>query len=366
MTEPATSDERTVAAFRGAIAALDVPVAVDPAVVRSRVRRRRVREAVAGGVLALAALVTLPTALHSNVDPVRALAHPAEHPASWRTEHYRNITFSVPSSWPYAYEPNTDCAELRNKHGYVALERPRARTLEGCAHPDDSATLNEHVVVAPATGYWSEDPRGRQHVKGWWLQDVLVGEVRLRVVSRERAVVERVAGSAAVVMGSSAGVCTPHHALERDSAARPRPGFDVAGLTAVDSITLCQYDPVEAGDLHTSGLTARAVLSGQPAADLLVGIQHSRVNTSGGCRPPSPDDDRKADLAVVLYLTTGKQTHPLYLSAAGCTDSDRRAVAGFDDGTTVRRISRETCQAALVPPLGIEMATTTEVFNACG
>lgn len=366
MSEPQrTDDERAAEAFRGAIATLDAPTEVDPARARHEVRRWGKAGLVAAGVVALVAFFTLPAVLHTNFDPLQVFANPGQESGPWRTEHYRDITFSVPSSWPYGFEPNTDCADLVLKHGYVTLEGRWVTTTEGCSRNDESSTLNEHVLVAPRDGYWSEPPRGSQHIKGWWLTEVDIGEVRLRAVSRDRAVVDRIVASAKTVTASSAGLCAPHHALERDSAVRPSPRFDVARVAEVDSITLCQYDPQES-DVHTDpGLVGQAVLSGDAAARLLASIQQAQPYPAGPCRPVQKDEQRVADLAVVLYLQTRSQTHTVYLSAAGCKDRRGRAVGGFDDGTTVRRITRESCQDTLVPPLQIYIATEGQVADAC-
>src|SRR5436305_1109382 len=105
MTEPERpSPDRAEEAFRSALALLDAPAVVDPAAARSRVRRRRLAGVLITGAAILVAAVLVPAVTHYGLNPVGVFANPTGDSGEWRTEHYRNITFSVPSSWTYGKE----------------------------------------------------------------------------------------------------------------------------------------------------------------------------------------------------------------------------------------------------------------------
>jgi hypothetical protein len=356
-------DSRAAQAFRRAIGDLEVPLAVDPASARDHVRRRRLAGLIATAVVLLAVCVSLPQVMGGSAPTaVPVVGGPAQSGDDWRTEHYRDITFEVPASWGYAYEPTHDCAKVPKR--YVALGERPIQTMQGCSIEDGRSLRSEHAAVRVIGPYGPKVTPGEEQTRGWWISTVMVGDLALRAVSRDRDVVDRILASVRTVTASSSGLCTPHHSLERDSGERPARPFDVTAVREVDSITVCQYTPVEPGYDADTGLSGQVVLVGEQAARLLSSVQQSPPNPAGPCRRSPAEGDQAAYLAVVLYLRTGAETHQLYLSVPSCSDKERRPTGGFDDGTTVRQVTRQSCRAVTVPPIRVETGGR-QLFDAC-
>ena len=335
------SDEgRAERAFRSAINELDVVDLVNPRAARRQVRRQRLTGLIATAVLVLVAAVAVPQLLWP--DRVASWVSRPQPITEWRTEHYRDITFEVPAKWAYDDEPSNDCYETSHPKGYVALERHRPVLLNSCSLDDGHSLRSEHVHVQ-----WLDKTlpptEGTTKVAGWWTTTRVFGDVWLRVVSRDRALVDRVLSSVTPVTASTSGPCTPHNILERNPLARPQKAFDVTRLERVDSITLCQYE--SQSDSRISGLSRQAVLTSSAAQSLLQGMQQSEPARHDGCRAPDMSDA----LTVVAHLHTGTTTRTVNLVQWGCISG---RIGRVDDGTTVRGLSPAACEALLIPPIG--------------
>jgi len=75
-----------------------------------------------------------------------------------------------------------------------------------------------------------------------------------------------------------------------------------------------------------------------------------------------PVEDRP-DIAVQVAITAGGSVHTVYVSAAGCPD-DSGSAGGIDDGTTLRTLTRNACQALLKPPIVLYSASG-DIGNNC-
>lgn len=373
---PDIPDDRAADAFRAAMSGLNTPGELDPdAARRGAAARRNARLAIGGLVLvviAAAGAVGLPVLLGSGPDgpnpPTIANApdplpgDPA--PSGWRTEQYRGITFQVPEDWGYAFEPGpawcagSDGKTPRPEHRkpYVALGEPQVLPAIACTELPD-ALITEHAAATQPTDKKAD---GRSELgNGFWEVTRTVDAVRLRAVSRDVELAQRIVDS-----GEPAGDdarCDPDHPLAGDPEVRPTPAGDVTGYGAVDRIALCQYE-VGPGQ----GLRAAAELTGPEAQHLIDGVAAAPSNESASCRtevPEQPAGDA-LDLAVVLRVQTAEGVHELILRQRGCPEGGKTVVGGFDDGTTVRAATAETCRAVLVQPLLIE-AGSGSVVERC-
>ena len=64
-----------------------------------------------------------------------------------------------------------------------------------------------------------------------------------------------------------------------------------------------------------------------------------------------------------VAITAGGSAHTVYVSSAGCPD-DSGSAGGIDDGTTLRTLTRNACQALLQPPIVLYSASG-EIGNNC-
>ncbi|MFC7622825.1 SIMPL domain-containing protein [Microlunatus sp. GCM10028923] len=288
----------------------------------------------------------------------------AAPPDDWRTEQYRDVTFRVPADWAYAYEPGPDwCGHGLPDDGpgrpYVSLGEPSARLEIACpALPDNLIT--EHVAVL-STSSWPttppyDRPDGRTEIgNGFWEATRTVASVRLRVISRDATLAQRIADSAAAA-GDTAP-CRPDHPVITDHAFRPEPAVK---LGTVDRITLCQYDL--GGAARPGGVRAAGVLAGAAGQKLIKAVGDAPV--WDGPRCPADEDRHWPDLTVVLRVHTDAGLRELILRQGGCSNGAGPVIGGFDDGRTVRTATAETCRAVLVEPLRIDSGSGS-VFARC-
>jgi hypothetical protein len=348
---PSITDPRAEAAFRAAILSFDSPVDVDPAGARRTVARRRVATGVTMGVLAVALVVAtlygLPRSWSQDARVVSPSVRDAEGaPAGWRTEYYRNITFQVPSSWTYAEEPNF-CAGHRKMseypQDYVQLGRHSVQTLEMCTR-DKRMLLFQHVAVVPTRGATRDSVH---YAQGSWTLTRTVGEADVKVVAYTRRQADQIMASVKTRSDAPRGFCRAHSPIESATGARPAHRFDVRTIVSVTSITLCQYDLDGNGSPASTGLTAKTVLRGAQADDLLTQMKAARP-----VRPTSCRFSPVFALGMEIRLSTAAGDHDMTIQAGSCEDS-MASVGGFDDGTTIRTISVAGCRALLIAPISL-------------
>jgi hypothetical protein len=289
----------------------------------------------------------------------------AAPPDDWRTEQYRDVIFRVPRAWGYAYEPGPDwCrggppdAEQRRRP-YVSLGEPGGR-LEIACPPLPDELITEHVAAYSADSGWpTTAPYDRQNGQtklgnGFWEAIRTVESVRLRVISRDADLAQRIVDSA-VPVGDGAP-CRPDHPVITDHAFRPEPAGEPG---TVDRITLCQYDLGRAAG--QGGVRAAGELTGTAAQKLLKVVAAAPVWDGAAC---PADEEYWPDLTVVLRVHTGAELRELILRQGTCSNGAGPVIGGFDDGRTVRTATSETCRAVLVEPLRFDTGGDS-VFARC-
>ncbi|HVH21044.1 MAG TPA: hypothetical protein VNA11_01165 [Pseudonocardia sp.] len=368
MTEP----DRAERAFRDAITELDLPAAPDPAATRRHVRDRRLATlAVVATVLIVAVVGGF--AWRDQTAPAPAVAQPAPAqtspstdpaPAGWRSEHYRDIRFEVPASWGYAQPPDSSwCAddprgvlrpEQRTPYVWLDMDYP-IRTI-GC--PEMPSTLQSEHVEARVPGPAEDYAEGEYQGYGRWVVTRFAGSAVLIVTSQDLELARRIVASAAVALDAPCPASSP---VAGALGARPPAPTDPEKLAWADSAVLCQYEPAfDPADRELPSLRAVVSLDRRQARDLVDRLTTAPVNQTS-CDPP-PYEDRP-DVAVHVAITVGGSVQTVYVSAAGCPDGSGSA-GGIDDGTTLRTLTRNACQALLQPPIVLYSASG-EIGNNC-
>lgn len=287
-------------------------------------------------------------------------------PDGWRTEYYRDIAFAVPAGWGYAIPPGSDwcandpkgrlSAEQRRPYVWLASDLP-VRAI-GCPEPRPASLLSEHVVAespGPATDY----VEGAVRQGEWWVVTRFAGSAVLTVTTKDRARAERILDSAQV--GPAGAPCPPSSPVTGPAGTRPDDVSDLAKLSPVEAVALCQYEPVEdAADANLPRLRAARQLRGTSAQALVDRLTEAPVNESA-C--PAADTSEPPDLALLVRVFLDGRAYDVFVNAAGCS-AGAGMTGGIDDGTTVRLLTRDTCRPLLTSPLAI-FSAGGDVARSC-
>jgi hypothetical protein len=345
---------------------------IDPAAVRTRVRRRNRLRVVgaAAAVMVIAAGVATGVELGSREGNASTgpTSTSGPHPApseGWRWDFYRDIRVKVPADWAYGTEPSSDwCVDGGKwlpKQPYVDLEQDHAVRSLGCASTNGEPGLSDE----PPTRLWAPhvtlaalDPKAEASVRqvdGWWVVERPVGHVLVRAVGQDRDLLDGILDSATVVDGD--GSCAPHSPVQDSAFPRPTPAFDVAGVSDVDAITVCQYDLSGA---VPPGLVAQYELAGADADRELNAIQRAPLG-GGPDRPENCVPDDVGGSAIVLHLhtaATDSTVRTMYVYYSTCHGN------GFDDGTALRELTANACMPLFHEPVSLTSGSS-EPFERC-
>lgn len=381
MTDPQHPDQgmpdRAEQAFRSALDELPPDAGVDPARARRTVSSHRNTRltvaAVATVFVLLAGVLGVPRLL---ADPVVEVAAPASAtpspaaekptdpaPAGWRTEYYRSISFSVPSSWGYAYEPGSAwCAGAaedptpapEQRTPYVSLGGPSVVATIACPELPESL-LTEHVATTPR--YQGDGAVSGTTRRGdWLLVTQALPDTVLVVTTKDQALADRIVGSAGPAADDTP--CAPSSPVTGELGARPQPGVALAEVTGVQAVSVCQYDP-DGEPEPSARLRAHRPLAGPAARTLVERLVAAPVN-----RPACADGP--TEIAAVVRIWADSGPHEVYVQASGCDSSTPSMAGGIADGQSLRQLTRSACQALLVPPITLEAASGTVAENCLG
>ena len=392
--------ERDEQALRDALQDLGPDEPVDLGLVRRRAtERRRNARTVAGLAVALvlvAGVVGLPRLLAPGGDPPSSMAGGAQAepesrtgadtgdaqpeavppgrqvapstdpaPDGWRTEHFRDISFSVPATWGYAVAPQSDwCADQprgepradhRRPYVWLGGDIPVRRIACGGAPPP--SLLTEHVEALSA-GPAVDHVEGAVQQGEWWVVTRFAGRAVLVVTTKNRDRAERILGSARVV--SEGTPCPPQSPIAGPLGAHPDEAIDLGRLGSVDQVVLCQYEPVaDPADVYLPRLRAVVRLDRRAGQDLVDVLAAAPANDRT-CHP-APTEQRP-DLAVLVRVVAGGQTYDVFVNPAGCPGGAGMS-GGIDDGTTIRILTRPACSALLTPPVALWAASGAVAEN---
>jgi hypothetical protein len=302
--------------------------------VHSRLRRRRTGRrlgaalvagtAVAAGIVGVNVLTGNETGRPSDQAGVagRPVDQPVTAPDGWRWESYRTVQLLVPDTWGHGTTDSPACLVDKVRPPYVG--RPGPIPMIACT--DD--------VVKPAYrssylwfgGRARTDAQARDH--GWVQETRVVAGVPVTVFSNDAALRGRILGSLRTIGETDAHGC----AVSRPQWARPggRPtGEGLGAVGSVKSITVCTYD-------REGKLFAGSSIDGTAMTALLGAPEGSGPNP--GC------SEKYGSMVVTLKVHGDRQAQDVLLRYDGCDHN------GIDDGSTMRKLTRETVGPILTGP----------------
>lgn len=252
----------------------------------------------------------------------------------WRWETFQNVQVQVPKTFGWS---NTDQAfgqwcVGKNRSGLIA--RPGGvSTLVAClAAPEPyQASLSQ---TGPIVAFTFDDvPRSatRTVVRRGALSVVVQAKQPLR---------SQIAESVLVVTNADWAGCAIRDQISQHPYASPKPGFDVARLRNVESVSVCRYERTTASK---PGLVASALLTGADAKATIAAIRKAPV----GSGPNAPNDCKAGEMgeAIVLRVHERARDERIHVRYDDCDK------LGVDDGATVRRLTKAVASQIFVWPV---------------
>jgi hypothetical protein len=319
--------------------------------VHTRLRRRRFARTTGAVVLACAAVATAVTGVHSLTDEVSPSPAPsvAQPPPGWHWESYSNIQVQVPDGWRDGVaDPIWRCTKKRLAGPVIG--RPFLGYMAAIGCPVEVPALALRVPhlffdFNPRAGIFPSD-------HGWTEETRVIDGLGLSVFSDDDAVRRRILDSATLINGTDVNGCAPSHPSVLRSDLRPTAGSGLSSVGAVESVQICAYGivpqpdrPPLLGSAEISGDRARTVGNALLAAPEVAkgwetaGDPHL-VASGGLCQVPVNE-------ILVLRVHGGERDQEVVVRYTDCIGN------GFDDGTTVRRLTKAALQplfTALGPP----------------
>jgi hypothetical protein len=256
----------------------------------------------------------------------RAAAAPPSPPAAgaapevWRWESYRDVEVAVPSGWGHGVSGTQWCAGPGGRAPAPYVGRPGGVLDFGCRAGGETTVARggSFVWFGPAAA-------AREPIVGQDRVALVKRHVEL-VIQAPAAVRARIAASVRTV-GRDASGCPVTHPISRDPKWRPAPG---QGSSTVNEVSACRYALGEQGPALISSVR---ITGAGAAAALTAATTGDRVADAGpppGCRR----QDAVGQEVIVLRTGAGPTVHEVVMRYAGCEHD------GFDDGTTVRPLTR--------------------------
>ncbi|RYU13932.1 hypothetical protein [Nocardioides iriomotensis] len=284
-------------------------------------------------------------------------------PEGWRWEAFRGVEVAVPGDWGWTNSGQRIgqwcVGERGDRDLSPAVGRPGVSTMvacpsEGDGPPPDTLTRNTGDVVAfeAAAGARPGDVGDRR--------TVVAGKVAVLVQTADPALRARIAETVRAVEVTSTG-CPMDHPLAHDPGRRPEPGTGLADLVDVRSVTACKYAVDRPGDrTDLPPLTATRQFTGQSARDLVAAL--AAAPAGGG--PNRPDsclpEYAYGDEVLLLDIRHAEGVEHVVVTYAGCDHN------GIDDGTTVRRLTREAVRPLVDGPLAMLGGFSSQLHGILG
>jgi hypothetical protein len=315
--------------------------------VHTRLRRRRFARATGAVVLACAAVATAVTGAHSLTDDVSPAPAPsvAQPPPGWHWESYSNIQVQIPDGWQDGIANHLWACSKKKPAGPV-IGRPSLGIVPmiGCAVEAPALALRvPHLFFDfnPRPGIFRRD-------HGWTEETRVIDGLGLSVFSDDDAVRRRILDSATLINGTDVNGCAPSHPAALRPDLRPASGSGLSSVGEVESVQICAYRtgyrpdrPPLLASAEISGDRARAVGDALLAApEVATGAEPNLVLTRALCQGGATE-------ILMLKVHGGEGDQEVLVRYAECSGN------GFDDGTTVRRLTKAALQpllTALGPP----------------
>jgi hypothetical protein len=316
--------------------------------VHTRLRRRRLARTTGAVVLACAAVATAVTGVHSLADNVSPSPAPsvAQPPPGWHWESYSNIQVQVPDGWREgSASPLWAC--MKKKPAGPEIGRP----IIFLVSPMDAHGCG---VEAPALAlrvphlFFDFNPRAgifpRDH--GWTEETRVIDGLGLSVFSDDDAVRRRILDSATLINGTDVNGCAPSHPAALRPDLRPASGSGLSSIGEVESLQICAY--WTGAGLDRPPLLASAEISGDRARAVGDALLAAPEVATGWETAGDPNLRLTGVLCgvgtteiLVLKVHGGEGDQEVLVRYTECVGN------GFDDGTTVRRLTKAALQPLL-------------------
>jgi len=267
-------------------------------------------------------------------------------PVGWRWESFGGVEVGVPGDWGWdngSQRLGQWCVDdRRSGPPPPAVGRPGLSSMVGCPEaepgaPDPSTLVAETGVIVAFDWALDDTPppeaAGDQEVRR-------IGQVDIRVNARP-ALRERILATAHPVDVDAHG-CASELPSGFVVGAPPVAGADVSTLVGVTALAACRYTvplPDVAGAMPR--LLSSTQLVDDPAADAVAAI--AAAPKGGG--PDRPGSCLRAwsygDEMIVAHVESDAGRSDVHVYYSGCDHN------GFDDGTSVRSLTRAAVQPLL-------------------
>lgn len=289
-----------------------------------------------------------PTA--SEAVPVASLAEPIGNqpdlPDGWRWESFGGVQVGVPGDWGWDSQAlRLDAWCIKPGDHPPAVARPGAPVpaigcvTDGSGPPAGFLIANTGWTVGfdrTDNGDGTDHEGDRTTVRRDGVEVIIQAPKEWR---------DRIAATIHRVRVDDAG-CPTSHRISTGPGLRPTPPVDVTTLRHVTSVTVCKYPLPDGSSAQASSprLLSSLRLDGAAAADEIRQIAAAPVG--GG--PDNPADCAPevahGDQIIVLLVRSATGTAEVAMRYAGCVQN------GFDDGTTVRTLTKASVGPLVTGP----------------
>ena len=277
------------------------------------------------------------------VEPVETL------PAGWRWESFGGVQVGVPADWGWGVggqRLSQWCISTPRDRAQPIVGRPGPVTAVGCPAGEqgepDPGTLLENTGQVVSLEWSLDEPRTTYEGDR---TTVVVNGVAVLVQAEEELRGRIVATVHAVEGPRDVYGCPTTDPVWTDPGRRPDVPVDVTTLSGVSALSVCRYaigDPAARVPGDREPLVSSLRLTGAAAQEVVSAIAAAPPgggpDNPGDCTPDYGDD------LMVLHATSDAGESAVHVRYSGCDHN------GFDDGVTVRRLTREAMQPLLAGP----------------
>jgi hypothetical protein len=280
--------------------------------------------------------------LSPGVDPASPTS--ATLPGGWRWESYRGVEVGVPGDWGWgngSQRLSQWCTNRKDPKPMVG--RPGASTLVGCiadalGPEPETLVVNTGWIVAFEDA--TSDSNSFRIPSGGDRTLVRVGGVIVVVQVPER-LREQIVATVHTVTADHAG-CPVFDSVSDHPAQRPAPASEGVQLKRVTVVSVCRYELAVRQEHRTAPLLSSSRFEGAPAAKLIKQI--AAAPHGGGPNRATHCTHKYGDEMIVLRVGSSTDESEIYARYSGCDHN------GFDDGSTVRTLTRAPMQTLIKGP----------------
>ncbi|MFI7602547.1 hypothetical protein [Actinoplanes sp. NPDC049681] len=268
-------------------------------------------------------------------------------PAGWRWESFGGVQVGVPGDWGWDNQAlRLDAWCIKAGNHVPAVTRPGAPVPAISCGADVKGPQPGFLIAN--TGWtvgFDRTDKGDGTTQEGDRTTVRRDSVEV-VIQAPKQLRDRIAATIHRVRVDDAG-CPTSHRISTGPDLRPTPPTDITTLHDVTSVSVCKYPLPESSSVHPSWprLLSSLYLDGAAAADEIRRIAAAPAG-AGGLDTPADCAPEVAhgDQIIVLLVRSATGTAEITMRYAGCVQN------GFDDGTTVRRLTKASVGALVTGP----------------